>query len=126
MNYVEPFYDVDKLSDDLKDVVHNRTDSLLKEFGGIMMEMNPEANGVIDAIDKFVEENPDKAKAFMDYSLVMTPLDMATTAVGIFDLKKDGFDDYAKEDSEVLFNDMKDFYQHLKNLNELTDTQKAA
>jgi hypothetical protein len=116
LNKVDPFDSPDEVDPSKKDILRGGIINLQGSARELILSLDPSLKDDLDLIDKQVKENPDKNEAYLDYSVAMIPIDMASKAIDVVNNEREGFQGIADADRKSLSADMLDFYEYIANL----------
>ena len=118
LNKVDPFNSPDEVDPSNKELLSTEIKDIHEKTRGLILSLDPSLKDDLDQVDAKAQANPDQKEAYLNYSVSMVPIDIATKAIDVVNNERDGFQDLANADRKTLAADMLDFYEYLTNLNQ--------
>lgn len=116
LNKVDPFQSPDEVDPSQKQTLTEGINNTHAKTRELILSLDPSLKDDLDNIDKKVEANPDKKEAYLNYSVAMIPIDIASKAIDVVNNEREGYQELANKDRKTLSADMLDFYEYLSNL----------
>lgn len=116
LNKVDPFDSTDEIDPSKKDVLQGGIINIHAKTKELILSLDPNLKEDLDIIDAQVKSDPDKDQAYMDYSVAMVPIDIASKSIDVVNNEREGFQQLADKDRKTLSSDMLDFYEYISNL----------
>lgn len=118
LNKVDPFSSLDEVNAESKTILDAGIENIHGNARDLILSLDPSLKEDLEAIDIQAKANPDKEEDYLDYSVAMVPIDMASKAIDVVNNEREGFQELADTDRKTLSADMLDFYEYLTNLKE--------
>jgi hypothetical protein len=116
LNKVDPFNSPDEVDPAKKEILNGGIINIQEKTRELILSLDPSLKEDLDAIAAKTKANPDSKEAYLDYSVAMVPIDIASKAIDVVNNEREGFQQLADIDRKTLSADMLDFFEYITNL----------